>query len=114
MALKKKILYHNRVSGSLASKYSPDGGKQSLISEIFIFNTTTGNATIQLCVDGDGTTYDQTTAILWNRVVTANRELHIQFGDESGIPLTSISNVAAFCTASGALTLSLLGKETIL
>jgi len=113
MALIRKVLYQGAVSASLGSRYTPDIGKSAHITDILIMNTTTGNAGLQLCVDTDGTTYNAANAIYWNRVVTASRELVLQFDYEGGIPLSAAGSLGARSSASGAITITLLGRETL-
>lgn len=102
------ILAQSRHSSTIASIYSPADGVRAVIRWIITCNTSGGASDYQLCIDDDGTTYDESTAIAWN----------VALGDagqtvtEVWIPMNNTSaNFAAQSGTNQAHTTTLIGEE---
>jgi len=55
-----------------ASLYSPAASTETIIHNVIICNQTASAATYRLFVDDDGTTYDESTALVFDASVAAN------------------------------------------
>lgn len=78
MAWQEKQLFQSRINGtSLTSVYSPPDSTTTIVKQIFVANTTAGSLTFQLCVDDDGTTYSEATALYWNVTIDAYTTLQV-------------------------------------
>lgn len=97
------------------SIYSPSAAE--IVTEIrliHICNTTTSNATFRLFHDEDGTTYDETTALIYDKTVLANDFFAIGYEEGEGIWLQNTSgNLAIRSGTSSALTFTIYGIENI-
>lgn len=105
-----KQLAQSRPAGtSAASVYSPSANKVATLTEIIIANSTGSAANASVFIDIDGTTYDQTTSILYAKAVPANDTYSIEFKDGWEIP--DAANVAVQTGTGSALTFTVLGRE---
>ena len=92
-----------------ASLYSPAASTETIVKSIVVCNTSGTDATCRVFVDDDGTTYDETTALLWDVTVTANAasltiEVNITMNDSTG-------NLAVRTGTADALTFTAFGME---
>lgn len=95
-----------------ASIYSPS--KIALINEIVICNTTAGAVTFRLFIDNDGTTYDQTTALFYDKSVPANDSYIWSPAGGNGIMLNNAAaNIAVRTGTNDALTFTVFGRERV-
>lgn len=109
MAWQEKQLFQSRPSGtSAASVYSPPDSTTTIVKQIIIANTTVGAAAFRLCIDDDGTTYDETTALYWDVSIDANTTLQINC--YIGMNNTN-GNIAFRTDTASALTISGFGVE---
>jgi hypothetical protein len=68
---------------------------------------------LKLCLDEGGSSFGAANAIRWNLAVSANKAMEpIQFYEEHGIPMGAADNIGAASTATGDITLMILGKES--
>ena len=91
-----------------ASLYSPDDGVHATVKKVIVCNTSGAAALYRLFHDDDGTTYDQTTALRYDKTVQANDfadvELDIDMANSSG-------NLAIRTSVNSALTFTAYGEE---
>lgn len=109
MAFQEKQLFQARLgSTTITSVYSPAAATTAIIKQIAICNTTAGALTFRLCVDDDGTTYDETTALYWDTSIAANSTVLI----DCFIPMHQDAGNIAFRTSSASgLTITGFGAE---
>lgn len=94
--------------------YSPPANARGQILLVAVCNTSGADATFRLFVDKDGTTYDETTAIIWDEKAPPGLTQFLQFVDKSGMRLeTSSSNLAVRSSVGNALTFTIYGREDI-
>ena len=113
MKFQGKLLAQARPSGTSAvSGYSPPSNFITEITRVLICNTSGSNATFRLFLDDDGTTYDQTTALFWDKLVLADDVAQFPDGDVSNIFINSSSGNLGIRTSVGnALTFNIFGFE---
>ena len=91
---------------SAISIYSPTD--QAFIKRIWVANNGAGNSAFRLYVDDDGTTYDETTALIWDHTLTANTYMNL----EVDIPMSNSSgNIAVRLETATALTFHVWGED---
>ncbi len=108
------ILGQARGTTSLASIYSPGTGKRGRVATIIVANTSGAGATFQICLDEDGTTYDETTTIAWNVPCNSGQVIHLDYGtyDDGALPLNDTSaNLAVKSSVTSAITFTVIGQE---
>ena len=92
-----------------ASVYAPASHYRTEIIEIFISNTTGSSADYRLFHDEDGTTYDETTALVFDTAVAANStailNTKIWMNGASG------GNLGVRTSTNSALTFTVYGVE---
>lgn len=91
------------------SLYSPADGIVAIIKQIIVCNTSAGSAKYRVCHDEDGTTYDETTALLWN-IPLATETADIL--DTCIYMANSSGNLAVRTDTTEAVTFSCYGEET--
>lgn len=109
-----KILGQARGTTSLASIYSPGAGVRGRVATIIIANTSGANALFRLCLDGDGTTYDETTTLGWDVPCNDGQVVQIDYGtyDDGALPINNSSgNLAVYSSVSSAHTFTVIGRE---
>jgi len=115
MGLIRKHLAQVVGTTSAVSALSGIAGKIVVIQQIIICNTTGGAITARVFLDNNGTTYDATTAILYDKSIGANDYLYLNFGwggDATGLYLTdSGGNLAVRASANTSLTFTINGAE---
>lgn len=96
---------------TIVSVYAPKRNVLTEITSIVICNTTAATASsFRICLDADGTTYDETTALFWDEALAASvarllGELGwFMMGAQSG-------NLAVRSANASALTFSVFGIE---
>ena len=92
------------------SIYSPSPGERAEILQIVVCNSTATAATFRIFHDDDGTTYDETTALYWNRNVNANDTLRIWPQWRPGFAMRNPDgNLAVRSGTASALTFTVYG-----
>lgn len=94
---------------SAADAYSPPASRRAIISGVLICNTTGSGAAASIFADADGTTKDQTTALLYAKSVAANDYLLVEFGD--GLEIDEDGTIGIQTGTNDALTFTVLGRE---
>jgi hypothetical protein len=92
---------------SAASLYTAPAGKIGVVSTILVANVSGSSATFRIFVDADGTTYNQTTAILYDVAINADMTELI----EVPIFISNAGNLAVRSGTSDAITFTALGIE---
>lgn len=73
MAIQEKQLGQLRPADTTAATlYSPGASTTGIVSSVVITNVGTVSADYRIFVDDDGTTYDETTALVWDVSLPAN------------------------------------------
>lgn len=104
------ILAQSRPANTSASNlYSPAANRRAILSQIIICNTTGSAAAASVFADIDGTTKDQTTALIYAKSVAANDRLELLF--EDGLELDEDGTIGIQSGTNDALTFTLLGRE---
>lgn len=94
-----------------ASLYSPTANVIGTIELVHICNTTGSAAAFRLFIDNDGTTYDETTALEFDKTVPANNSVQLSFG-AGGLPMPDdAGNLAVRTDTNNALTFTAWGYE---
>ena len=94
------------------SIYSPAGNARAEVLQIVICNTTSSAATFRIFHDDDGTTYDQTTALYYDKTVAANDTLRVYPNDPPGFAMVNAAgNLAVRTDTNNALTFTVYGNE---
>ena len=106
-----RILAQVRGTTSLVSAYSPVSGLRTRIYHIIVANTSGATPSdFQICIDDDGTTYDQTTTIAWN--VACDDGAVVEYEFEHGLPMNkSGGNIAVLSVVDAAHTFTIIGEE---
>lgn len=117
MGLIRKQLAQAVGTTSAVSVVSGIAGKIIVVQQVVINNGSGGAVTARLFLDNDGTTYDATTALLYDKSIAANDYLYLNFGwggDATGLYLTeSAGNLAIRASSGGALTFTVNGAEIV-
>ena len=92
-----------------ASLYSPPDNRAVKLTKLIICNTTGSAATFRVFLDDDGTTYDQTTALMYDPQIGGNLTWE-QDLEGWGMVVTA-GNLAVRTGTANALTFTLFGKE---
>ena len=91
-----------------ASIYSPPANSAVQIDKIVISNTSGAAANIRLFIDDDGTTYDQTTALVYDLPLAGGDWIEI----DGPIGMSnSAGNLAGRTSVNDALTFTVFGRE---
>ena len=108
------ILGQSRPANTTAvSIYSPATNVVGFIKCIHICNQTGTAATCRLFIDNDGTTYDETTALEFDKSVPANNSLQFFYPDD-GLPMNDdAGNLAVRTGTNSALTFTVWGYERL-
>lgn len=70
---KKRVLGQVRPAGtSNTTLYAPNAGFIGSVLKLYVCNNTGGAVACRVFVDEDGTTFDESTAIAWDKSVGAN------------------------------------------
>ena len=102
-------LAQSRPAGTSAvSAYSPPVDRRAVVYKIIIANVTGTAANASVFIDTDGTTYDQTTALLYAYSIAANTSESMEF--EDGFDIGGDANVAVQTGTGSALTFTVLGR----
>lgn len=94
---------------SNASLYSPGANTRTRVRIIMIVNTSTTSAKFRLFHDDDGTTYNQTTAIFYDAIVTPGAT--VEWTPEKLDMMNSSGNIAVRTDTANAFTFTLYGEE---
>lgn len=94
-----------------ASLYSPAANVIAGIETIHVCNTTGTAATFRLFVDNDGTTFDETTALEFDKSCPANNSVEFHYPGE-GLPMPDdAGNLGVRSGTANALTFTTWGYE---
>src|SRR3990167_3542269 len=94
-----------------ASLYKPAVNVIGVPLWLYICNTTAGGLTYRVFIDADGTTYDETTALAFDKAIAANDFATLDFGPD-GLPMPdSAGNLAVRTSAGSGLTFTCWGYE---
>lgn len=97
-----------------ASIYSPASGVDTEILLIQVCNTTGSTAAFRLFHDDDGTTYDESTALEWDKPVPGTNSVLLSYEEGSGIWMSDdTGNLAVRSDTISALTFTVYGKEDV-
>ncbi len=109
MALQEKQLAQTRENSTNAvSVYSPGANITAIIRSIIVANTSGSTAKVRIFIDGNGTTYDESTAIAWDIVIPAD---NIYVDDGFHAMNDSNGNLAYRSDTANALTITVEGAE---
>lgn len=104
------VLAQSRPSGtSAASIYSPQAHRKAIITQIIVVEVAGGTSQASVFVDPDGTTYDESTALQFEKASTAKGVTTHTFGD--GLEIGEDGNVAVKSQTGSAHTYWVLGRE---
>lgn len=109
MAYQEKQLGQSRDNDTNAhSIYSPAAGVTAIITTIVLTNTSAYTANVDVYLDDDGSTYDESTAIIWNiRIPAKATEIVMGF-----FPMNNSSgNLAYKERTANAITITAFGVE---
>jgi len=95
-----------------ASIYSPATGIRTTIRSIFIANTTGSAATYRIFHDDNGTTFDETTALAWNKSVASGTFDLVNLSDSPIFMADDTGNLGVRSGTNDALTFTVYGEET--
>lgn len=109
MALQESQLAQAReASTNAVSVYSPGASTTAIIREIWLANTTANSATFSIFCDDNGTTYDQTTALVYLNTLEGyeSRRIpcYITMNDSTG-------NLGYQLGTASAITITVFGVE---
>lgn len=109
MAFQEKQLGQSRDNDtSTHSVYSPAAGVTAIITTIMLANTSSLSAKVRVFVDDDGTTYDQTTALVYDIIIPAGATEDIR----GFFPMNdSDGNLAYQQGTANAITITVFGTE---
>lgn len=101
-------LAQSRPSGTGAvTLLSPIDKNKYIVYSVLVANTTGGAVNVSLFHDNDGTTYDQTTALLYGKSIAANDYLFLEFRE--GLPLESAAALGCQTSSASALNFTVYG-----
>ncbi len=109
MALQEKQLGQLRpANDTAATLYSPGDNTTTIITNIWVCETAGNTPTYRIFVDDNGTTYDQTTALVYDVAMVANGSVripcYIAMNDPAG-------NLAVRTSAASEITFTAFGVE---
>ena len=84
-----------------------------LIKSIFVANTTNAVANVSIFLDQNGTTYNQTTALLYNVAVSAYSTVVLDY-NHGGVPIgadKTAGSLGVQIDVANAITFSIFGQE---
>ncbi len=112
MNFEPKMLGQVRPSSTVAEQiYSPE--RAGKLRGFYITNTTDSTVTASIFINNEGTTYDESTAILWDTIIPAGEPVEVEMID--GLVLNNPSASVGVKSSSGnALTFTLWGAESSL
>ena len=104
-----KILAQARPAGTAAvSAYSPAANRRALISRIVMANTTALAVAAYVYVHASGTTFDETTTILFAKAVPANDSISIDFANY--LELEDAGNIGVRHATGSAINFTVIGR----
>lgn len=95
---------------SAVSLYTPASGIIAEVHCLFVTNTTAGGITFRFFHDDDGTTFDQSTALIWNSTVVVGAFTTLTF-DTPIYLLNDAGNLGVRTSVANGLTFTLYGQE---
>lgn len=104
-----QLFQHRENSTNPVSVFSPGSGEEVEITRVIICNTSASAVTVRAFHDDDGTTYDESTALLWDWSIPAGESwpwnARIDMDNSSG-------NLAFRSSVANALTYTGYGSVT--
>lgn len=110
-ALKKQLGQARPVNTTAVSIYSPASSIEATINGIVICNTTASPVQYSIFHDEDGTTYNETTALVYQLTIDANSINTIPLGQSRIYMRNSSGNLAIKTETASALTFTVYGVE---
>jgi len=108
MALTEKQLAQARPANTSNTQvYSPPASTTGVVVFMTIANTTASPALARVFHDDDGTTYDESTALIWDLSIAANTTVY----EKVYWPVDSAGNLAVRTSVASALTFTFGGVE---
>ena len=96
-----------------ASLYSPAANVIGIVESVHVCNQTGTAATYRIFIDNDGTTYDETTALEFDKSCPANNSAQHTF-PPNGLPMADdAGNIGVRTGTANALTFTAWGYELI-
>jgi hypothetical protein len=109
MAVEVKMLGQLRPADTTAAAiYTKAQDSKVWLDQLFICNTTANAPTYQVCIDEDGSTYDETTALYWNVAHVPNTTVVV---DLKAYLDTANGSVGVRTSAGDEITFTLFGEE---
>jgi hypothetical protein len=114
MALARQLGQTTPANTNAVSIYTPGDRKTARVTLIVVTNTTGGALSFRLFHDEDGTTYDTTTALYYDKNVPANDSVVLQFNTDQAIFMNNSSgNLAIRSSSANNLTFTVYGFEAV-
>lgn len=109
MALQEKQLGQARENSiNAVSVYSPGSNTTTIIKSIMLANTSSSEVNVRVFLDDNGTTYDESTALVWDvKIYPGN----IWFIDNFLAMNNSNGNLAYRSSVANAITITVFGAE---
>ena len=105
-----KVLGQLRPANTTAAAvYTKTAGRVVWLDKLFVCNNTTA-ATCRVCLDANGSTYDQTTALYYDYNIADNTTLIIDIG---AYLETEGGSIGVRTSINDALTFTLFGEEAV-
>jgi hypothetical protein len=109
MAVSVKMLGQLRPADTTAAAlYTKAQDSKVWLDQLFICNTTANTPSYRVCIDEDGSTYDETTALYWDVLHVGNTtvvvDLHAYLDTANG-------SIGVRTSAGNELTFTLFGEE---
>lgn len=107
--VEKQLAQARENSTNAVSVYSPPNARTTaIVKTIIICNSTAGAIAVRLFLDDDGSTYDQSTALLYDYSIAANSYVELN----GFYPMSdSDGNLAYRSATANALTITIFGAE---
>ena len=94
-------------NNSMGNLYSSPVGLLTVITGICIVNTSNAARTFRLCYDDDGSTFDESTALYWDRGIDKNETFLAQL--QIAVNHQNAGNLGFRSSIANALTITLFG-----
>ena len=108
----KQLAQSRPTDTTAVSILSPSIGQRLYVMQVVVCNQTGTAATFRIFHDDDGTTYDETTALYFDKNLPANDTLRIYMQDDPGWPMQDAAeNLAVRSGTGSAITYTVYGYE---
>ena len=92
---------------AMANLYSSPVGLLTVITGICVVNTSNASKLFRLCFDNDGSTFDESTALYWDKPVDKNETFLIQL--QIAVNHQNAGNLGFRSSAANAFTITMFG-----